>query len=120
MLGEILDGQGEEGIRRRLAAALDPGLRGMVGHCDGLDRQASILTGWAHRGRRGACGIWLQRPGQAATPVACDQVRADIVRQGQAMACGFSIPWQERDTPAAVGVRLTFDRQGLLPLPGLL
>lgn len=117
-LGEVCHGQGEGISRRLLAAALDPALRGRVGHCDGFAAEGACLTGWAHQGRRGPCGIWLQRPGHSPIPVACDQPRADILRQGQALACGFRVAWPEPGSPEAAGLRLTFDPQGLLPLPG--
>lgn len=102
---------------RRLRAALDPRNRGLRGHWDGIDPQSGDLLGWAHRGRRGAAAVWLQRANAAPERVECNLSRADILDNGQARACGFRIPWSLPSLEGSPPPQLSLDPEGWLPLP---
>lgn len=106
----------------RLQHVLDPAVRGVVGHFDGLSPEGDALLGWAYR-RGQAIGqsieVWLHSAGQPPLPLRCDRYRPGMASQGYPEHCGFQMELHQL-TPAWAGqeVKVCFDAAGRIPLPG--
>lgn len=104
--------------RERLMVALEPEMRGLRGHLDGLSPDGSRIHGWCYKidGHEPA-SVWLHAEGLPAYQLTCNQLRPGMASQGHSESCGFSLPISE--WPGAAGARIwaSFDPQGLLRLP---
>jgi hypothetical protein len=117
-MGPLYLSQGAALTAVKLAAALDPHLRGLSGHCDGLSQDGQVVSGWASQGKRSPCVVWFHAAGQAPKPLACDEVRRDIQPDGQPLSCGFRLALPPDLDPSRDKPLISFDQRGLLPLPG--
>jgi hypothetical protein len=104
--------------QEHLTAALQPELRGLRGHFDGLSPDGSRVLGWCYKvGAREPARVWLQTPNLPPLELICDQFRPGMASQGHSDTCGFSLSLS--DWPEAAGSTLwvTYDPEGLLRLP---
>jgi hypothetical protein len=102
----------------RLSAALQPELRGLRGHFDGLSPDGSRLLGWCYKaGVRNPARVWLHANDLPPREMICHDYRPGMASQGHPEACGFSLALS--DWPEAAGSTLwvTYDEEGLLRLP---
>lgn len=104
--------------QERLTAALQPEMRGLLGHFDGLSPDGTHLLGWCYKvGGREPAQVWLQSTHLAPRPLMCDQYRPGMVNQGHRDICGFSLALSDWPEAAGSQVWVTFDRSGVLRLP---
>lgn len=121
------DGSGRQELGRvgpggplgpRLSSALSAELRGLEGHVDGFTPDHSGLHGWCTRhGSLGPATVHLQAEGKPPLPVVCNQPRPGMGRQGLPETCGFLVNLEDAEHLAGCHVWLSFDADGLLPLP---
>ena len=104
--------------RERITAALQPEMRGMRGHFDGLSPDGSRIHGWCYKvaGREPAT-VWLQANDLPPRPLICSEPRPGMASQGHIDACGFSLAVADWPEAAGCHLRATFDSQGVLRLP---
>ncbi|MFN9546343.1 MAG: hypothetical protein ACK6AD_04620 [Cyanobacteriota bacterium] len=102
----------------RLIAALQPEMRGLKGHFDGLSSDGSRVHGWCYKvGGREPASIWLQVKDLPARRLTCDERRPGMAHQGHIDTCGFSLALADWPEAAGATVWATFDAEGVLRLP---
>jgi hypothetical protein len=104
--------------QERLSVALQPELRGLRGHFDGLSPDGSRLLGWCYKvGARGPASVWLHAENLPPRELICNEYRPGMASLGHSETCGFSLALA--DCPEASGSTLwvTYDPEGLLRLP---
>ena len=102
----------------KLQSLLHSQVRGLEGHCDGV-QEDGVVRGWAAcRGQHQPATIWLQCDGLEACSVICDQDRGGLDAFGLPRASGFvfalgSLPhaWTGKE------IWFTFDHAGEWRLP---
>lgn len=102
----------------RLTLALQPELRGLRGHFDGLSPDGSQVLGWCYKvGGRKPARVWLHANDLPPRELICDKQRPGMGTQGHDETCGFSLAVS--DWPEAAGCLLwaSFDPEGVLRLP---
>jgi hypothetical protein len=102
----------------RLLAALQPEMRGLRGHFDGLSADGSHVHGWCYKvGGREPAHVWLQAKDLPPRQLICDERRPGMANQGHLETCGFSLALA--DWPEAAGATLwaSHDQEGVLRLP---
>ena len=102
----------------RLTTALQPDMRGLRGHFDGLSPDGTRVHGWCYKvGGREPSQVWLQTKDLPPRPLICDERRPGMANQGHPETCGFSLSLA--DWPEAAGAMLwvTYDQEGVLRLP---
>ncbi|MEB3317347.1 MAG: hypothetical protein VKO39_04325 [Cyanobacteriota bacterium] len=104
--------------QERLTTALQPELRGLRGHFDGLTPDGTRIHGWCYKvdGHEPA-RIWLHAKDLPPRPLICDERRPGMAHQGHSDICGFGLAVS--DWPEAAGSTLwaTYDAEGVLRLP---
>jgi hypothetical protein len=101
-----------------LSVALQPELRGLRGHFDGLSPDGSRVLGWCYKaGSWEPARVWLQAKNLPPRELICDEQRPGMASQGHSETCGFSLAVS--DWPEAAGSALwaTYDPEGILRLP---
>lgn len=102
----------------RLTLALQPELRGLRGHFDGLSPDGQRIHGWCYKvGGRKPAQVWLHANDLPPRELSCDEQRPGMGTQGHNESSGFSLAVS--DWPEAAGCRLwaSFDPEGVLRLP---
>jgi hypothetical protein len=102
----------------RLTTALQPDMRGLRGHFDGLSPDGTRVHGWCYKvGGREPAQVWLQAKDLPPRPLICAERRPGMANQGHQDTCGFSLALA--DWPEAAGATLwvTYDPEGVLRLP---
>jgi hypothetical protein len=104
--------------RERLMVALEPEMRGLRGHLDGLSPDGSRIHGWCYKmGGHEPASVWLHAEGLPPYQLSCNQLRPGMASQGHSESCGFSLPISEWPGAAGAQIWASFDPQGLLRLP---
>jgi hypothetical protein len=100
-----------------LSQALQPDLRGLQGHFDGMSPDAEWLSGWAWRPGATQSTVWLQAEDLPPRPVICDQPRPDLELIGHPLHCGFSLSLAQWPEAKGRSITASFDQDGRLSLP---
>ena len=104
--------------QERLSAALQPELRGLRGHFDGLSPDGSRLLGWCYKvGARQPARVWLHATDLPPRELICGDYRPGMANQGHPEACGFSLALSEWPEAAGSTLCVTYDAEGILRLP---
>ena len=102
----------------KLKSLLKSSVRGLVGHCDGVQDDGSV-RGWAAcRGQHQPATIWLHSDGMVARSITCDQARGGLDAFDVPRASGFALnldtlptTWSGRE------IWFAFDQAGEWRLP---
>lgn len=104
--------------QRRLQAALEPELRGLRGHFDGLTPDGTAIHGWCYKeGGRSPARVWLQAENLAPKELIGQHYRPGMASQGHSEICGFRLALTDWPEAAGAIVWATYDPEGLLRLP---
>jgi hypothetical protein len=102
---------------KRLRRALEPDLRGLRGHFDGLSSDESELQGWCYSPNVESATVWLHAEGLCPRPLRCTVQRPGMSDKGHPEKCGFSLPLLSWPEAAGRLVEVSFDPEGELLLP---
>lgn len=100
-----------------LSQALQPDLRGLQGHFDGLSPDGEVLSGWAWRPGSSQTTVWLQADDLPPRAVSCDQPRPDLELLGHPLCCGFCLSLSQWPEARGIRIKASFDQDGRLFLP---
>jgi hypothetical protein len=104
--------------QERLSLALQPELRGLQGHFDGLSPDGSRVLGWCYKvGAREPARVWLHATNLPPRLLICDERRPGMTSQGHQDVCGFSLALSDWPEAAGSSLWVTYDAEGLLRLP---